>query len=213
MNIRLKKQEKIKVNDAADLFGIMQRVLLRESKTDRNREHFWTVSLDNVNRILNIELVSLGTVNTTLVEPMEVLSIPLQKRAVKLVFVHNHPSGELAATEADKDLTDRLIQACRIMGVEVLDHLIISEKDYYSFAGSGLLAELEASLKYVPLYELRKRYEKVATETGRKKGEKERTKEIARTMKAKGIPVELIMEITGLSKATVVKLKITANKD
>ena len=78
MNIRLKKEEQIKVLCSDDLYDIMQRILKREGRIDRNREHLWTVSLDTAYRILNIELVSLGTVNKTLVEPMEVFSIPLQ---------------------------------------------------------------------------------------------------------------------------------------
>lgn len=73
----------------------------------------------------------------------------MQKRAVRVIIVHNHPSGELKPSEMDKDITDRLIQCGLILHVPVLDHLIISEKAWYSFADDGLLAELEASTKYV----------------------------------------------------------------
>jgi DNA repair protein RadC len=208
MNIRLKKEEKVKVLGATDLYGIMQRVLLREGKIDRNREHFWTISLDNALRLLNIELVSMGSVNATLAEPMEVFSVPLQKRAVKVVLVHNHPSGELIPGVRDKDVTDQLIQVGRIMKVPVLDHLIISEESYYSFADSGLLAELEQSLKYVPPYEIRQRYEKAAKDAGKAEGETEGRKTVARQMKKKGIEVDLIMELTGLSKAVIGRLKV-----
>lgn len=208
MNIKLAKDEKIKVFRASDLYPIMQRILLNESKTDRNREHFWTVSLDNAHRILNIELVSMGTVNATLVQPMEVLSIPLQKRAVKLMLIHNHPSGELVPSDADKDRTDHLIQACLIMDVPVVDHMIITETSFYSFRDSGLLAELEKSEKYVPNYVLKQRYEKEMEKYAEKKGEKNRTREIARTMKKENYPIEAIMKITGLAKATIVNLKI-----
>lgn len=209
MNIKLASTEKIKVYSAADLYPIMQRILLRESKTDRNREHFWTVSLDNANRILNIELVSMGTVNQTLVKPMEVLSIPLQKRAVKLILVHNHPSGELEPSDADKDRTDHLIQACLMMDVPVLDHMIITGQSYYSFKNSGLLAELEKSEKYVPPYILKERYDKKMEQFNEKLIKKEQMREVARAMKQKGIPIETIAEITGLRKATIVNLKIT----
>lgn len=208
MNIRLSANEKVKIYSGADLYPVMQRILLRESKTDRNREHFWTVALDSANRILNIELVSMGTIKATLVDPMEVLSIPLQKRAVKLTLVHNHPSGELHPSEADKDLTDRLIQACSLMQIPVKDHLIITEQSYYSFAGSGLLAELEKSTKYVPPYILKERYEKAIAKYGGKQIIKEQTREMARKMKQKGIPIETIAEITGLRKATIVNLKV-----
>jgi DNA repair protein RadC len=208
MNIKLAQDEKIKVFSGSDLYPIMQRILLNESKTDRNREHFWTVSLDNAHRILNIELVSMGTVNATLVQPMEVLSIPLQKRAVKLILIHNHPSGELVPSDADKDQTDHLIQACLIMDVPVVDHMIITETSFYSFRDSGLLGKLEKSEKYVPNYILKQRYEKEMEKYAEKKGEKNRAREIARTMKQKGLDIELIMEMTGLAKATIVNLKV-----
>ncbi|WP_417800293.1 JAB domain-containing protein, partial [Tenacibaculum sp.] len=109
MDIKLTEQEKIKILNSDDIYGIMQKVLLRESKIDQNREHFWVIGLANNNRILFIELISLGTVNATLVEPMEVFSFALQKRAVKIILCHNHPSGELKPSEADKDISDRLI--------------------------------------------------------------------------------------------------------
>ncbi len=147
MNVRLDKALKgTRIGSAADLYPIMQQILMRESRTDRNREHFWTISLDHAGTLLNIELVSMGSIRQTVVEPMEVYSIPLQKRAVQLILVHNHPGGTLKPSEADKDITDQLIQAGRILKVTVLDHLIITETDYYSFAESGLLVELEASV-------------------------------------------------------------------
>ena len=207
MIIKLNDSEKIKVHSPSDVYPIMQSILLRECETDRNREHFWTIALDNANRILNIELVSMGTVKSTLVEPMETLSIPLQKRAVKLILVHNHPSGETTPSESDKDNTDHLIQACLLMNVPIQDHMIITENSYYSFKESGLLAELEKSEKYVPNYILKRRYEKQLEEFAKKQGKKEQTREIARKLKKEGVDIETIMKVTGLTKATIVNLK------
>lgn len=110
MDIQLTEAEKIKIINSDDLYGIMQKILLREQKIDQNREHLWVIGLENNHRILFIELVSLGTVNQTLVKPMEVFSLALQKRAVKIILCHNHPSGELKPSAADKDITDKLIQ-------------------------------------------------------------------------------------------------------
>jgi len=138
---------------------------------------------------------------------MEVFSIPLQKRAVNLILVHNHPSGTLKPSEADKDITDHLIQVGNIMNVPVLDHLIITESSYYSFANSGLLEELSKSIKYVPAFEIKRRYEKQAEEKGIEKGQKEKAKEMARMMKKNGEPIEKIMKYTGVSKAVISKLK------
>ncbi|MEY8860220.1 RadC family protein [Tenacibaculum singaporense] len=142
MDIKLTEQEKIKILNSDDIYGIMQRILLRDNKIDQNREHFWVIGLANNNRILFIELISLGTVNATLVEPMEVFSFALQKRAVKIILCHNHPSGELTPSDNDKNLTDRLIQVGIIVNTHVIDHLIISDKSYLSFADNGLLGSV-----------------------------------------------------------------------
>ena len=207
MNIRLKATEKIKIQSPDEIFEIMQRILLKESVSDRKREHFWVVSLDWGNTILNIELVSLGTYNETLVKPMEVLSIPLQKKAVKLVLVHNHPSGNLEPSEGDKVVTDRLIQACKIMQIDIEDHLIITERSYYSFQFSGLMDELRKSKRFFPAYEQKRQFEEQLAEEIEKRGEKKRDKEIVLRMRSEGFDVETIMLATGLTKAQINRIK------
>lgn len=207
MNIRLKATEKIKIQSPDEIFEIMQRILLKESPSDRKREHFWVVSLDWGNTILNIELVSLGTYNETLVKPMEVLSIPLQKKAVKLILVHNHPSGNLEPSEGDKVVTDRLIQACKIMQIDIEDHLIITERSYYSFHSSGLMDELRKSKRFVPAYEQKRQFEEQLAEEIRKSERKVRDKEMAKAMLSKGYDIAEIMELTGLSKAQINRIK------
>ncbi|WP_024771045.1 JAB domain-containing protein [Aquimarina macrocephali] len=193
MNIRVKPNTKIESPE--ELYEIMQRILKREQKTDRDREHFWTISLNNANTVLNIELVSMGSVNTTIIEPMEVYSIPLQKRATRIILVHNHPAGTLKPSKSDKDITNRLIQAGRILHIEVLDHIIITEESFYSFAQSGLLEELEKSLEYVPAYKIKEQ------------GQQEKAKEMAKVMRKENVDIETIMRFTGLSKAEITKLQ------
>jgi len=218
MNIALTDKEKIKVMNSVDLYRIMQSILLREQRVDQDREHFWTVCLNRANVIMNIELVSMGNVFSTGVLPMEVYSIPLQKRAVNLIFVHNHPSGELNPSKEDKDVTDRLIQVGKFVDIPVLDHMIISDKKYYSFSDNGVLSELEKSLKYVPVFmqkdkalkeqrkeiekENRKTLNKAIKETGKGKAI-----EMARVMKENGEDIEKISLYTGLSKTAVGKIK------
>lgn len=204
MNVRLVESEKIKVLNSDDLYGIMQRILLREEKIDQNREHFWVIGLATNQRILFIELISLGTVNATLAEPMEVFSLALQKRAVKIILCHNHPSGELKPSEADKDLTDRLIQVGIIVSTPVLDHLIISEKSFLSFTDIGLMKELEKSTRYVPSYVLKEQIRKEATEIAKRKEKVE----IAKQLKRNGLDDEMIAQSTGLPLEEVQKLKV-----
>ncbi|WP_425659804.1 JAB domain-containing protein [Tenacibaculum ascidiaceicola] len=204
MDIKLTEQEKIKILNSDDIYGIMQKILLRESKIDQNREHFWIIGLENNNRILFIELISLGTINATLVEPMEVFSLALQKRAVKIMLCHNHPSGELTPSDNDKNLTDRLIQVGLIVNTHVIDHLIISDKSYLSFANTGLLQELEKSKKYVPQYVLEEQIKKDMS----KIIEKNRNIEIAKQLKRKGVDNETIVFATGLTIEEVKKLRV-----
>jgi DNA repair protein RadC len=215
MDIQLTEAEKIKVLNSNDMYGIMQKILLREQKIDQNREHFWVIGLENNNRILFIELISLGTVNATLVEPMEVYSLALQKRAVKIMLCHNHPSGELKPSEADKDVTDRLLQVGIIIKLPVIDHLIISTTSYISFDTIGLLDTLKESTKYVPTFELIHRIKKEAdklVKEATKKARNARNIEIARELKRREMPVETIVEITGLTVEEVDKLKIRKKK-
>ena len=204
MDVKLTETERIKIINSDDIYGIMQKVLLRENKIDQNREHFWVIGLENNNRILFIELIGLGSVNKVIAEPMEVFSFALQKRAVKIILCHNHPSGELKPSDGDKDITDRLIQVGIIVDTHVVDHLIISDKSYLSFKDTGILRELEKSTKYVPPYVLEKRIKKEASEIAQRKEKIE----IAKQLKRKGIEEVTIAESTGLTLEEVQNLKV-----
>jgi len=206
MTIELNDEEKVRILNSDDLFVIMRDILMRENKIDQDREHFWVIGLASNHRLLFIELISMGTVDKALVEPMEVYSVALQKRAVKILLVHNHPSGELKASEADKDITNRLIQVGLIVNTPVLDHLIITTNSYMSFADTGLLEELRKSKKYVPMYKQIEELQQLAEELGMKKGVRKGVEAVAQRMKEKGISNDVIAEVTGLPLEVVGKL-------
>jgi len=197
----------------------MKEVLMREEKIDQEKEHFWMIALANNNGILNIELVSLGSVNATTVEPMNVYRVAVIKGAVKVIFVHNHPSGQLKPSESDKDLTDRLIQVGRILNIEAIDHLIISTTSFMSFADTGLFKQLQQSTKWVPQYELIERIKSVekkmredAVKEEREKGleamKLEREAFVKKLIEEK-LPLDLIMKATGLTEEEIKKIKLT----
>jgi DNA repair protein RadC len=206
MNIKLTPDEKSKPMNPMEVFEIMKRILMRENKIDRNREHFWVISLSNARKILNIELISMGSATQTIAEPMEVFSIPLQKKAITIILVHNHPSGNLMPSPQDKDLTNQLIQCGELINIKIVDHFIISPTGYYSFAETGLLEELAESLKYVPQYKIRQRIEKERVE-GEGRGEDRKARAMAKAMKEKGYKITEIVELTGLSKHVISRLK------
>jgi DNA repair protein RadC len=207
MQVKLTETEKIRILNSEDIYSVMQRILLRENKIERNKEHFWIIGLAQNSRILYVELISVGTINKTIVEPMEVFSIALQKRTVKVVLVHNHPSGNVRPSEEDKDVTDRLIQVGKIINIEVIDHLIITDKTYNSFSDTGIMNELERSTKYVPPYILQERIKKEAEKIGEDRGEKRRALKIAQELKNKTFPNHLIVQLTGITEAEAKKLK------
>lgn len=203
MNVKLTKAQKIKLLCSADIYNVMQQVLLRENKIDRNKEHFWTIGLDNANRILYIELISMGTTTSTPVEPMQVFRIAVQKAALKMVLVHNHPSGEMKHSKEDEDITDRLLQVGTILGIKVIDHLIISEKSYNSFADTGLLDTISESSRYMPNYKQKAQIKKEAKEIGKQ----EKAIQIAKELKNKGFTIKQIVDLTGISLEEAQKLK------
>ena len=197
MTVRLTADQKIKVLNADDLFRIMQQVLLREKKIDHNKEHFWLVCLSSSNHILMIELISLGSVKSIVVEPMDVFSFALQKRAVKIIMVHNHPSGELKPSQADKKITEKMMAIGRFLDVRVIDHLIISEKEFYSFEDSGLLAKIESTSNIDLTFKKQEAYQKQLQE------QKIKT---AKAFLKNGVSIETVIKSTGLTLVEVEKL-------
>ncbi len=205
MNVKPEEQ-KIKLLNSDDVYSIMQEILLREKKIDRNKEHFWTIGLANNNQILYIELISLGGTNKTIVEPMQVFRVGVLKGAVKMLLVHNHPSGDLIPSDQDKDITDRLLQVGIILDIQVIDHLIISEKSFISFLDIGLLDILKKSNKYVPAFELEARIRKEAEALGEERGKYLEKLAIAKELKKKGLGDQVIAEVTGLSLGEIKEL-------
>ena len=139
MNLKLTKEQKIKVANSEDVFSIMREVLKRENRLSRQKEHFWVVGLNVNNVMAYIELVALGSVSKIIVKPVEVFSFAVAKKCESVILVHNHPSGDLTPSKADIDLTKKLVNGSKFLEIKVLDHLIISTKEYLSFADKKLL--------------------------------------------------------------------------
>ena len=106
---------------------------------DLPHEEFWVVYLNNSNKVLQIKQLSKGGITGTLVDVRLVLKNALQLSAVAIILSHNHPSGSLIPSEADIGLTKKLKRASESLDIKVLDHVIITEKSYFSFADENLL--------------------------------------------------------------------------
>ena len=203
MNVRLSSNQKIKILNSTDIYMVMQQILLRENKIRRNQEHFWVIGLNNVNKILFIELVSLGATNRIEISPPEVFRMAIYKLAVKMVLVHNHPSGALEVSDADKKFTDRMLKSGSLLNIEVIDHLVITEKAYTSFSDTGLLY----NLKNYDSNEVVEKKLKAQLENMKKRIEREKDEITAKRMKERGYSVDEIAAMTGLKKAVINKLK------
>ncbi len=102
------------------------------------KEYFLTLHLDGKNRIVAIEIVSIGSLNQSIVHPREVFKTALLSSAAALVLIHNHPSGDPTCSREDREITRRLKEAGELLGIRILDHIIIGET-YASFVEQGLI--------------------------------------------------------------------------
>ncbi len=206
MNVRLTKAQKIKILNSRDISKIMQQILLRENKISRNQEHFWIVGLDNKNTILFIELVSLGGTNAVIVKPREIFRMAIYKMALKVVLIHNHPSGKLQPSEMDIDMTDRLLKSGALLGIEVVDHLIITEEGYLSLADDGILDMLAKNGRYELVEKEKEELREWKIKTERERADKEARMAIGKKLKALGHDKDAIKQITGLRITDIKKL-------
>jgi len=128
--ISLKK----KIHNASDLVDYY-----RSHMRDLKKEIFKIILLDVKNKIIRGINVSVGSLTESIVHPREVLKDIIKESAASVIFLHNHPSGESSPSKNDLDITKRMVDACNLIGVRVLDHIILGEDNYFSFAQEGLL--------------------------------------------------------------------------
>ena len=126
--------EKKKITSSKSVFEFMQPII-----GELQHEEFWIVYLNNSNKVIQKNQLSKGGITGTLVDVRLVLKNALEVGATGLVLVHNHPSGTLKPSEADKQLTNKLKVASESLDIKVLDHVIVTEKAYFSFADENLL--------------------------------------------------------------------------
>jgi DNA repair protein RadC len=106
---------------------------------ERGKEHFFVLLLDARNRVKRVEVVSIGTLNASLVHPREVFVRAIREKASSILIAHNHPSGTCEPSEADLVTTRRLRDAGKLIGIELTDHVILAGSDHYSFLREGTL--------------------------------------------------------------------------
>ena len=126
--------ERAKISSSESVFELLQPVI-----GDLPHEEFWAIFLNNGNKVLQTLQLSKGGITGTIVDVRLTLKMALQLGAVGMILAHNHPSGTLKPSQADKQLTKKFKLAGESLDIKVLDHLIITEKAYFSFADEQLL--------------------------------------------------------------------------
>jgi len=102
-------------------------------------EHCYCFCLDIKNKVKTIELISKGSLTCSLVHPREVLKKAILSNSASIVLVHNHPSGDSEVSSDDLAITQRIVKACEVFGINFLDHIIIGKDNYYSFKQKGIM--------------------------------------------------------------------------
>ena len=126
-------QQNIKISAAEDVYQELK------AYTNKKQEYFLSITLDGASHVIETRVVSIGTLNQSLVHPREVFSDAITDRAAGIIIAHNHPSGQLVPSIEDKRVTKRLKEVGTLMGIELLDHLILSREGYFSFREEGIL--------------------------------------------------------------------------
>jgi len=126
-----------KVQNPKDIFNIAQKVIRANEYAEEN---LWLVTLDVKNNITGIFTVSTGTLNSSIVHPREVFKRAVLQNSASIIICHNHPSGDPAPSQEDINITKRIYEAGKILGIELLDHVIIGDNKYTSLKEKGILS-------------------------------------------------------------------------
>ncbi|MEI9942954.1 MAG: DNA repair protein RadC [Chitinophagaceae bacterium] len=126
--------EKPGISSSSDIANYFQSLLM-----DHTHEVFAVLFLNRANKVTHAEIISEGGITGTVADPRIILKKALEENAVSIILCHNHPSGSLKPSRADEELTQKIKEAARYFDINVMDHLIVSEAGYYSFADEGIL--------------------------------------------------------------------------
>ncbi len=125
-----------KITDS-EAVACVVRELIKEKITEK--EHFILITLNGASHIIRKEVIFIGTLNQSLVHPREIFRPAILDNSAGIIIAHNHPSGTLHASRADISLTDRLKDVSKLIGIELLDHVIVTTLGHYSMSDEGLL--------------------------------------------------------------------------
>lgn len=126
--------DKIKITSSRDAYLAMMPHLM-----DLNVEEFWVLHLNRANHVIKKERISMGGVSGTLVDPRIIFKSAIQNLSSTLIMAHNHPSGNIQPSKNDILLTRKLVESGKLLEIPVVDHIVFTNENYYSFADEGLI--------------------------------------------------------------------------
>ena len=126
--------DKPQITSSQDAYKIVQPYL-----SDLKTEEFWCLYLNQSNKVIHLEKLTQGGINQSIVDVRILFKIALEKYATAIIVAHNHPSGNLQPSSEDKNITKKMSEGGQLLNITLLDHLIITQKSYYSFSDEGLL--------------------------------------------------------------------------
>ena len=107
--------------------------------SDLDHEQFWIMLLNNANKVIKLEKIGVGGMTGTTADPKKIFKCALENNAASVMLCHNHPSGNIFPSNADKQITNNLVKAGQLLEIKILDHIIIGNDNYFSFADEGIL--------------------------------------------------------------------------
>jgi DNA repair protein RadC len=139
MLIKLDRKKKTRIFGSESVAKLVRGILAREHEFDQEKEHMFAIGLTQANHVKYVDLVSLGSLNGTVAQPREVFRMAVHRASASIIIAHNHPSHNSKPSNTDIITTRELVAAGKILRIEVIDHIIVSEEGYYSFSDEGLL--------------------------------------------------------------------------
>lgn len=107
--------------------------------SDLNHEQFWIMLLNSANKVIKLEKIGVGGLAGTTADPKKIFKSALENNAISIMLCHNHPSGNVIPSNADKKITENIVKAGQFLEIKILDHIIVGNDNYFSFADEGLL--------------------------------------------------------------------------
>ena len=132
--VQREQAETVKFSSPNEVFKLMQPIL-----ASLNNEEFWVLYLNQSNLLIHKQRISSGGLTATVVDSRLIFKLAFEHSSTSVILCHNHPSGNLSPSQADKDITNTLVKAGNLLNIAVLDHLIVTNKGYFSFNEEGLM--------------------------------------------------------------------------